>query len=283
MATLNSSNDFQYGTYGYWRHSVSLTFTQENSSNKSKITNIVVNLLNRDTSVNYPYGTANANLTIYKMVNGSWNQIYYKNNSVANNFGSNPSLNIINDNPNFDIEHDTDGVCELKITIETSMEGVSCPPNGTSTFYFKLPTIPRETKIDSITSTGLEEGIIINCNKNSVSFTDKVEIKVGDTIIKTIEDYTGGEVIEFTNDELLTIYNLQGESNEITLDITITTNDGTNDIGSSNTTSVVNATGTLYKYTNEAFKKGVPCIYRNGVFKKCVALVFRDGKFKRGI
>lgn len=283
MATLNSSNDFQYGTYGYWRHSVSLTFTQDNSSNKSTITNIVGNLLNRDTSVNFPYGTINGALTIYKMVNGSWSQIYSKSNSTTNNFGSNPSLNIISDSASLEIEHNADGVCELKAVIETSMAGVSCPPNGTSTFYFTLPTIPRETEIEGITATGLEEGLTINCNKNSASFTDKVEIKVGDTIIKTIENYTSGEVIEFTNEELLTIYNLQGESNEVTLDITITTNDGTNDIGSNNIKSEVKATGTLYKHTNGAFQKGIPCIYRNGAFKKCVALVFRDGEFKRGI
>ena len=283
MATLNGSNDFQNGTYGYWRHSVSLSFTQNNSANKSTITNVVGNILNRNTSVNSAYGTLNGSLRLYKKVNGNWNQIYSKNNSTTNNFGSNASLNIINDSSPFDIEHNADGVCEIKVELETSMAGVSSPPNGTSTFYFTLPKIPRETKIDSITTTGLEEGITINCIKNSASFTDKLEIKVGDTLIKTTNNYKSGEVVEFTNEELLTIYNLQGESNESTLNFKITTTDGNVDIGSSSISSVVKATGTLYKYTNGAFKKGVPCVYRNGLFKKCVALVFKNGEFKRGI
>lgn len=146
---------------------------------------------------------------------------------------------------------------------------------------YVLEVIPRETTITSINVTDLESPFSVVVDKKNSDFTDTLTIKVGDTIIATRENYVSGTETSLTEDEILSVYNLQ-DGFTSTLKFVVTTKNGETTIGTDELEQEITSNGTIRLYKNGAFKSCIPMIYKNGTWKKCLCFISKGGTFKKG-
>lgn len=134
------------------------------------------------------------------------------------------------------IQHNDDGKKTITISAEGFIPGTSLSKSSGSTEAV-LDTIPRESKINTFSDFVIGENFKIELIKYSSSFTDNLQIKYGNTVIKTINNYQSKTEISFSQNELNTIYNLMNTVNEGTITAIITTKSGSTTIGTNSKTA----------------------------------------------
>lgn len=115
-----------------------------------------------------------------------------------------------------------------------------------------LTTIPRGSKLGNIAAFDVESTITVPITKYASSFTDKLTIKIGDTVIKTINNVSNGYLLTFSASELNSIYELMSSVNSTAFTFLLESYSGTTLIGSDIKTisaSITNANPTLSDIT----------------------------------
>lgn len=177
------------------------------------------------------------------------------------------------------LKHDNEGNKSFSASAEAGINliAVNCTGSGS----WELPNIPRTSTLESVNVTNLENPFNLKVDKKSDAFTDNLTIKLGDVVIKEVTNYVSGTEINLTNDEILSVYNLQ-DGFTSTLKFTITTKNGDTTIGTSDIESEITSNGTIRLYKNGAFKSCIPMIYKNGTWKKCLCFISKGGTLKKG-
>ena len=106
--------------------------------------------------------------------------------------------------------------------------------SGTAT----LDKINRASKLNAIEDFKLTDTITINITKYITTATDKLQIKLGDTLIKEIDNISTGYELTFTTAEQTTIKNLM-TSPQATLIFLLTTISGDTTLGTSTQSATV--------------------------------------------
>ena len=196
-------------------------------TNKSSVTAIVYA---RRTSGSGTYCTVSGSVTI----NGSsksiskyrgsddkwttsWKEVGRYTTEVTHNEDGSKSINI-----SFSISADTGG-----------MDGTA-KGNGNAT----LDKINRASKLNAIDDFKLTDTITINITKYITTATDKLQIKLGDTLIREVANITNGYELTFTTAEQTTIKNLM-TSPQATLIFLLTTINGETTLGTSTQSATV--------------------------------------------
>lgn len=137
------------------------------------------------------------------------------------------------------VAHNDDGSKTISISGSLTQGGTSMAGTYTASGTAVLDTINRASKLGAIEDFALTDTITIPITKYVSTFTDKLEIKLGSTLIKTINPIVNGQSISFTTSEQTTIKNLM-TSPQATLTFILTTYSGATEIGS--TTQNANVT-----------------------------------------
>lgn len=258
-------------TYGYTNNWVDYTL---NSQNVATNTSFV--------GVNFQSQRNHSSVSTYGSAGGS----YLKVNGVSHT--GTGSYNFANDNivtwvsTTQTLNHDSNGEGSIDVVAECHTHNTSVGSGGEFSGSASLPTIPRTSTINSITGSILEESFSLNYTKSSSLFDDTVVLKIGGTTIKTIIDYSSGDSIELTNQELLNAYAVLGDSTSGTLDFELITYNSGDVIGSSSSSISFTVNGTMYYGINGVKTKVIPHVDINGSRKRCIAFVGVNGVWKRG-
>lgn len=165
--------------------------------------------------------------------------------------------------------HNSDGTGSLTWEVGYegihSGEGIYTTKSGTLT----LTTIPRASEIVSIGTFNIEESFALEIDKKAESFTDKLTIKLGDEVIKVINDYESEVNIEFTDDEQLTLYNLIDDWSD-TLTFLLQTYNGGTLIGSDTATETVTIKGDVTYHTGGADKGATFYVGTANGVRRCI-------------
>ena len=108
---------------------------------------------------------------------------------------------------------------------------------------YNLYVDPARSDLGAISNFTIGNALTIPITKYSNSFVDNLEIKYGNTSIKTVADITNGSSVSFTTAELNTIYSLMSTVNSGTFSFVLTTYDGSTSVGSSTQTATGSITG----------------------------------------
>lgn len=147
----------------------------------------------------------------------SWKEVGRYTTEVTHNEDGSKSINI-----SFSISADTGG-----------MDGTA-KGSGTAT----LDKINRASKLNAIDDFKLTDTITINITKYITTATDKLQIKLGDTLIREVANITNGYELTFTTTEQTTIKNLM-TSPQATLIFILTTINGETTLGTSTQSATV--------------------------------------------
>jgi hypothetical protein len=181
----------------------------------------------------------------------------------------------------FTVSHDTDGdFSKLFRCLYETDAGSQGTADKTGTLA--LTTIPRASVLSNISSFNIEDGVTISYTAYA-SFTEKLDIYLGATAIRTGYELASGSKVEFTDDEILKFYKYISDLTA-TVTFNLKTYSGSTQIGS---TSTKTATGTIAGF----LRKGVGgvmkrcVVYKNigGNIKKCIPYIGVGGSVKRGI
>ncbi len=196
------------------------------------------------------------------------------------NTDSNHSAQLIATRIRTGIAHNANGTKAITVSCSYDSE-VSLGVGSISTGSISLPTIPRASEIGTIPDFNIEDTFSMPVDKKSSSFVDDLVIKLDDVTIKTIVNYSGGAGINFTDNELLTLYN--AIDNSATFTFEITTKSGSTTVGADSATTTATAAGTAYIKVNGSWKRALPYIKVDGVWKKAIANIKIFSSWKRGI
>lgn len=112
---------------------------------------------------------------------------------------------------------------------------------NTATF----PTIPRGSVLGSISSFNVDSGVTVNTTKHVSSYYDKLQIYIGSALIKTINNFSSGTKVTFSDSELNTIYSATPTKSSNTFTFKLSTYTGSNYSTQVGNTSSTTATGSL--------------------------------------
>lgn len=105
-----------------------------------------------------------------------------------------------------------------------------------------LPTIPRTSEITKLDAFDVEGDIKVGVNKKYIVYKDTLQLYLGSTLIKTIDNYASDTVFTLTKTELDTVFERMKNTNSSDFTVKITTYNGSSIIG----TTSKNAKGTIY-------------------------------------
>lgn len=187
------------------------------------------------------------------------------------------SITIFNDT--FTVYHDSDGT--FTETFSTYCK-YSTYAEGAGTGSVTLTTIPRASILSTVPAFNIEDGVIISYTAYA-SFTEKLDIYLGTTAIRTGFELASGSKVEFTEEEILKFYdNIADLTGTVTFNLK--TYSGSTQIGS---TSTKTATGTIAGFLRKGVSGAIKrCVtYKNisGSIKKCIPYIGIGGVGKRGI
>lgn len=152
---------------------------------------------------------------------------------------------------------------------------VACSGDASSNAYrnpgsvsksITLTEIPRGSVLGDVSAFNFESGPVINYTAYVSTYTEKVDIKIGSTVIRSGYAVNSGEQIKFTLTELLTIY----RSGSSTMTFDLKTYSGASQIG---TTSTKTATGTK---TGNRVRK-ITGTYKQGLYLRKINGVWTQG------
>ena len=137
-----------------------------------------------------------------------------------------------------EVTHNEDGSKSINISFSISADtgGMDGTAKGSGTAT--LDKINRASKLNAIDDFKLTDTITINITKYITTATDKLQIKLGDTLIKEIDNITNGYELTFTTAEQTTIKDLM-TSPQTTLIFLLTTISGGTILGTSTQSATV--------------------------------------------
>lgn len=137
-----------------------------------------------------------------------------------------------------EVTHNEDGSKSITIsfTISADTGGMNGTAKGSGTAT--LDKINRASKLSEIEDFSLTDTITINITKYITTATDKLQIKLGDTLIKEINNISNGYELTFTTTEQTTIKNLM-TSPQATLIFLLTTTSGETTLGTSTQSATI--------------------------------------------
>lgn len=136
------------------------------------------------------------------------------------------------------VTHNENGTKAINISANLKQTGTSMAGTYTASGTATLDTINRASKLNAIDDFKLTDTITINITKYITTATDKLQIKLGDTLIKEIDNITNGYELTFTTGEQTTIKNLM-TSPQATLIFLLTTISGDTTLGTSTQSATV--------------------------------------------
>lgn len=177
------------------------------------------------------------------------------------------------------ITHNTDGTKSISVSA-TFAAGVSIG-NLSASKTVTLQTIPRASKIGTVENFDIEHRIKVPFTNYTTVFTHNLNIYVGGTMVKGVTGYTSNADVVFTESELLRIYNIIGTSaKSATFTITLTTKNGTHNVGQSSTTATGTIVGLSRINVNGSWKRAVPWVKVNGTWKRTIPKIRANGSWK---
>lgn len=129
------------------------------------------------------------------------------------------------------------GTTSLKVNLYS---GSGC--DWDATMSFDLPIVPAVSTLNTINDFNIGETIPISFTKYDSTYIDSLSVKLDDNEIKTIQNVTSPVTLEFTDEELETIYNLMSTVKEADFTFTVST---TNSSGTSLGTNSKEAKGAI--------------------------------------
>ena len=137
-----------------------------------------------------------------------------------------------------EVTHNEDGTKSINISFSISADtgGMDGTAKGSGTAT--LDKINRASKLNAIDDFKLTDTITINITKYITTATDKLQIKLGDTLIREVANITNGYELTFTTTEQTTIKNLM-TSPQATLIFLLTTISGDTTLGTSTQSATV--------------------------------------------
>jgi hypothetical protein len=180
------------------------------------------------------------------------------------------------------VEHDDDGSLKMAVSASTYMAKESYTPGDMSlSGVMTLTTIPRGSKLGTISSFILEDSFSVPYTKYSSSFTDNLTIKIGSTTIATISNYTSNATINLTPAQILTAYGVMTSQSQ-SFTFTLTTKSGTTTIGTNSKTATGSWNGTARLKTSSGWVRGRPWIKINGTWQPAIIFTKASSVWNRG-
>lgn len=136
------------------------------------------------------------------------------------------------------VTHNEDGSKQISISTKLTQTGTSMAGTYTASGTATLDTINRASKLNVIDDFKLTDTITINITKYITAATDKLQIKLGDTLVKEINNIANGYSLTFTTAEQTTIKNLM-TSPQATLIFLLTTINGETTLGTSTQSAAI--------------------------------------------
>lgn len=137
-----------------------------------------------------------------------------------------------------EVTHNEDGTKSINISFSISADTGGMDGTAKGSGNATLDKINRASKLSEIDDFKLTDTITINITKYITTATDKLQIKLGDTLIKEIDNISTGYELTFTTTEQTTIKNLM-TSPQATLIFLLTTISGDTALGTSTQSATV--------------------------------------------
>lgn len=137
-----------------------------------------------------------------------------------------------------EVTHNEDGTKSINISFSISADTGGMDGTAKGSGSATLDKINRASKLNAIEDFKLTDTITINITKYITTATDKLQIKLGDTLIKEIDNISTGYELTFTTTEQTTIKNLM-TSPQATLIFLLTTTSGETTLGTSTQTATI--------------------------------------------
>ncbi len=178
------------------------------------------------------------------------------------------------------VEHNSDG----SKTVYASCSVATGTSSGTVTDSTSkvLDIIPRTSTIN-VSDFTIESGVSPVVTKMSSSFVDRLDIKLNDFTIKTINDYETQRVV-FSNGELEGILEALKDTLGTIFKFTfiVTTKSGSTTVGSDSDTAWGALSGSVNIGVGGEIKKGIPYVSSGGEKKRGILFIGVDGEVKQG-
>lgn len=200
--------------------------TKDETNNKSSVTASVQ--VKKDSG--YMYGTFSGTITIngssksiskYRSSDDPWNTSWKEVGSYT-----------------VPVTHNENGSKSCSISAKLTQTGTSMAGTYTASGTATLDTINRASKLNAIDDFKLTDTITINITKYITAATDKLQIKLGDTLIKEIDNISNGYELTFTTTEQTAIKDLM-TSPQATLIFLLTTINGETTLGTSTQSATI--------------------------------------------
>ncbi len=156
------------------------------------------------------------------------------------------------------------------------------PKQGWSSVSVSLDIQALQSEIKEAADFTLEDSFSVKTEKHDSSFTDELKIKVGASLIKTVENYQSEAQIRLDNSELLSAYEALGEENSADVVFELSTKSGESPVGTSSESVTATAGGTVRIKVGGEWKRGLPWIKKDGSWKRAAANVKAGENWKRG-
>lgn len=137
-----------------------------------------------------------------------------------------------------EVEHTEDGSKQIAISFSINADTGGLNGTAKGSANVTLDKINRASKLGTIEDFKLTDTITINITKYITAATDKLLIKLGDNLVKEINNITNGYELTFTAAEQTTIKNLM-TSPQATLIFLLTTISGGTTLGTSTQSATV--------------------------------------------
>ena len=137
-----------------------------------------------------------------------------------------------------EVTHNEDGTKSITISFSISADTGGMDGTAKGSGSATLDKINRASKLNAIDDFKLTDTITINITKYITTATDKLQIKLGDTLIKEIDNISNGYELTFTTTEQTTIKDLM-TSPQATLIFLLTTISGDTALGTSTQSATV--------------------------------------------
>lgn len=137
-----------------------------------------------------------------------------------------------------EVTHNEDGSKSINISTTLTQTGTSMAGTYKASGSATLDKINRASKLSAIEDFKLTDTITINITKYITTAVDKLQIKLGDTLIREVANISNGYELTFTTTEQTTIKNLM-TSPQATLIFLLTTISGETTLGTSTQSATV--------------------------------------------
>ncbi len=184
--------------------------------------------------------------------------------------------------------HNADGTLEVQLAMEyvTGTTRLGTVSVSGSAGKWTVPTIPRASTLNSISSLSLEDNITVTFTAHSNTFTHKLKVYPtgnGASGYATLSSYSSGVGKKFTAAQLLSLYGNFGTALPTTAKVVLETYNGSTLIGTDTKTGITLNVGTARMKISGSWKKGVPWVKANGTWHRSIAFGKVSGSWHRGL